>query len=654
MTNRYPIQNWLKHLLLTAVLVLQLTGCVVPWDEDDSSVFTTQIGGSVGDGPVTGATVTVYNAAGDVLGTMQSDSNASFRTTIKTKGKDFPLRLVASGGTDLVTGSLPDFEMVSVAVHPSDKIANINPFSTLIVKVAESMPGGLNAANVGTAQSAVLDKLGFGLDKRAFPDPITTVVDNNNVAHIVKASETLGEMVRRSRDLMAAAGRPASGDSVIAALADDLVDGTLDGQGGRAADATVAAVANVVSGQVLLEAASNNLKVGGAIATSVIDQSIVSTHAGVSGSQLTATVIITRDMLDQLGASLAAIQVLDNSQAVADIAATVSGLSADVLPASIASALPVSNTGTLDNALNLAPAATQANIDLVNQAAETGSSGSGTSNTAPRVSGSPAGQVFSNTAYVFQPSASDADGDALSFSIVNKPSWAGFNTASGRLSGTPGDQHAGTYSNIVVRVSDGTDTASLPGFSIQVVPAPVVNTPPVINGSASGLVTAGNPYLFQPSASDADGDALTFSIVNKPPWASFNTANGVLSGTPSGAQAGNYSNIVISVTDGMDAASLPGFSIQVDPSLGSFSLSWTAPSTRADGTPLSLADIGGYRVYYGASVGNYPNSVDITNGSVTSVVINNVPGGTYQVVMSTLDSNSVEGAQSAPITKVAN
>ena len=512
MTNRYPIQNWLKHLLLTAVLALQLTGCVMPWDEDDSSVFSTQIGGSVGDGPVTGATVTVYNAAGDVLGTMQSDSNASFRTTIKTKGKDFPLRLVASGGTDLVTGSLPDFEMVSFAARPSDKIANINPFSTLIVKVAESMPGGLSAANVGTAQAAVLGKLGFGLDKRAFPDPITTVVDNSNVAHIVKASETLGEMVRRSRDLMAATGSPASGDSVIAALADDLVDGTLDGQGGPAADATVAAVANVVSAQVLLEAASNNLKVGGAIATAVIDQSIVSTHAGVSGSQLTATVIITRDMLDQLDASLAAIQVLDNSQAVADIAVTVSGLSADVLPVSIASVLPVSNAGTLDNALNLAPVATQADIDMVNQAAETGSSGSGTSNTAPRVSGSPAGTVMANTAYSFQPSASDADGDALSFSILNKPSWAGFNTASGRLSGTPGDQHAGTYGNIMISVSDGTDTTSLSPFAIQVTLAPVVNTPPVINGSPAGSVFSNTGYVFQPSASDADGDALSHGV----------------------------------------------------------------------------------------------------------------------------------------------
>jgi hypothetical protein len=182
----------------------------------------------------------------------------------------------------------------------------------------------------------------------------------------------------------------------------------------------------------------------------------------------------------------------------------------------------------------------------------------------------------------------------------------------------------------------------------------VVNTPPVISGTPAGLVVANNGYVFQPAATDADGDNLTFSIANKPSWASFNTANGMLSGTPSGAQAGNYSNIVISVTDGTDAASLPGFSIQVDPLLGSFSLSWTAPSTRADGTPLSLADIGGYRVYYGASVGNYPNSVDITNGSVTSVAINNVPGGTYQVVMSTLDTNGVESAQSAAITKVAN
>jgi len=38
-----------------------------------------QIAGSVGDGPVTGATVEVWNARGEMIGSMKSDNTASFR-----------------------------------------------------------------------------------------------------------------------------------------------------------------------------------------------------------------------------------------------------------------------------------------------------------------------------------------------------------------------------------------------------------------------------------------------------------------------------------------------------------------------------------------------------------------------------------------------
>ena len=254
----------------------------------------------------------------------------------------------------------------------------------------------------------------------------------------------------------------------------------------------------------------------------------------------------------------------------------------------------------------------------------------------------------------FQPSATDVDGDALTFSISNRPSWATFNTGNGRLSGTPTDQQAGTYSNIRISVSDGAATTSLAAFSIQVVPAPVVNTAPAIGGSPAGQVTAGNSYSFQPVATDADGDTLGFSISNKPSWATFNSGTGRLSGTPGSTAIGNYGNIVISVTDGTDTVSLPAFSIQVDPSLGSITLGWTAPSARTDGTALSLSEISEYRIYYGPAPGNYTNSFTVTNSGATSAVISNVQSGTWYVAMTTVDSNGVESSQSGAVQKVAN
>ena len=190
------------------------------------------------------------------------------------------------------------------------------------------------------------------------------------------------------------------------------------------------------------------------------------------------------------------------------------------------------------------------------------SSGStpGPSNQAPVISGTPPQAVTAGQAYRFQPVATDPDGQSLTFAIVNKPAWATFRTATGELSGTPGAANVGQTSNIVISVSDGLATASLPAFAITVLAA---NSPPTISGVPATSVTAGQAYLFQPSATDADGQTLVFSIVNKPSWANFSTSTGRLSGKPTPQQAGSYSNIVISVSDGAASATLPTFTITV-------------------------------------------------------------------------------------------
>jgi hypothetical protein len=200
-------------------------------------------------------------------------------------------------------------------------------------------------------------------------------------------------------------------------------------------------------------------------------------------------------------------------------------------------------------------------------------------------------------------------------------------------------------------VSDGQASTSLPAFSIEVTPAP--NRAPNISGTPATTATAGSAYLFQPAASDPDGDSLDFSISHKPSWASFDTTTGALSGTPFNADAGSYTNIVITVSDGQASVSLPAFSIQVQSSNGGFTLSWTAPVTRSDGSPLLLSDIGGYHVYLGQSSGNYTATVDVADGSATSTVIDNLAPGSWYVVMSTYDSTGAEGGKSGEVVKNA-
>ncbi len=258
-------------------------------------------------------------------------------------------------------------------------------------------------------------------------------------------------------------------------------------------------------------------------------------------------------------------------------------------------------------------------------------------NRAPVISGTAANAVDEGSAYSFTPSTSDADGDSLTYSISNQPAWASFNTATGRLSGTPDYDSAGSYGNIVISVSDGVATASLAPFTINVAD---VNQAPVIGGSPALSVTAGSAYSFAPNASDGDSDSLSFSVNNLPTWASFDSATGRLTGTPQESDVGTYANIQITVSDGTDTTALTPFSITVNTStvvLGSITLDWTPPATRTDTTVLDVSEIGGYVVYLGTSVNNLQEVVDITDSSVTTYTIDGLEVGTYYVALKIYD-----------------
>lgn len=196
-------------------------------------------------------------------------------------------------------------------------------------------------------------------------------------------------------------------------------------------------------------------------------------------------------------------------------------------------------------------------------------------------------------------------------------------------------------------------SGSSEGFSTAPTPNPTptpTNSAPVISGSPSGAVTVGNTYSFTPTASDADGDTLTFTIENQPSWASFDSATGQISGQPTVGDLGMYSNIVIRVTDGIDTTSMSPFAVSVNSvATGSVSLSWTPPTQYSDGSSLSVA---GYRVYYGTQQNVYNQQVDITNPSVSTVTIDNLTPDTYYFVATSVDGNGVESSYSNVATKV--
>ncbi|HEB54745.1 MAG TPA: hypothetical protein ENI98_00285 [Gammaproteobacteria bacterium] len=705
---------------------LSATG-VTEADTPINSDTSITLSGSVGDGPVAGATVVIKNASGKTLKSVLSDQQAKYSVNIEVSATDYPLLIEASGGIDLVTDAAPDFILYSVISDPSVKIANLNPFSTMIVKTAEFMTGGLNSANIKIAKSNTLSQLNFGLDSTLVPDPISTPISQSNIAVIVKSSETFGEMIRRTRDTLKN-GKTA--DEIILDLAEDLTDGDLDGVSKNGIIPKTSSVSRLVSVQVLLEALSNDLMVGGTNAAKRMDDSIMESMPGIEPSTSTADVLITGDMLSQAIDAIDRATSKDNSSTLTPIAMQLSSLqsgstASDISPFKssrlnpiIVSAnnstptttatptpTPVNNKPVISGSprtsiregsrYRFAPSYSDRDGDPLrfrisnkpNWASFNSSTGvlSGTPgmqdarnypsirisvtdgtdytylpafsirvnnlNRAPSISGSPRTSIAEGSRYRFAPSYSDRDGDPLRFRISNKPSWASFNSSTGVLSGTPGMQDARNYPSIRISVSDGTDDTYLPAFSITV---NNLNRAPSISGSPATTTLASSRYSFTPSSRDADGDRLTFSITNKPGWATFNTRTGALTGTPSIGAVGNITrNISISVSDGQTRRSLKSFDIEVlGSSNGSVTLSWMPPTENTDNTALS--DLAGFKIFYGTTPGVYPNSIDIKNPSISSYIIDNLPSNTYYFVIAAYNSAGISSAYSNEATKVIN
>lgn len=191
--------------------------------------------------------------------------------------------------------------------------------------------------------------------------------------------------------------------------------------------------------------------------------------------------------------------------------------------------------------------------------------------------------------------------------------------------------------------------------SNAVVPAiVVVNTAPVISGTPETTVARAQAYAFTPTASDAQSDPLTFSIANKPQWASFDPVTGALTGVPDAADVGSVtSGIVISVSDGSLSTSLPAFSIAVtaDPVLPP-PASWGGLADNdGDGIPNEVESLVPSVDGVSRGDGNGDTTPDVLQTHVTSLPWQQSPSGalSFVTLSNTSGLTQVDVATSLPV-----
>ncbi len=148
--------------------------------------------------------------------------------------------------------------------------------------------------------------------------------------------------------------------------------------------------------------------------------------------------------------------------------------------------------------------------------------------------------VNAGNALSFTLSATDPDGDSLTYSGSPLPSGA---TLTGQtFAWTPTDTQAGSYA-ITFTASDGT-LASSKTVSMTVT---VPNAAPVLATIGNRSVNENQTLAFTISATDAEGDAITYSTTGLPGGASL--TGQAFSWTPTYTQAGSY-NVTFTASDG--------------------------------------------------------------------------------------------------------
>lgn len=159
-----------------------------------------------------------------------------------------------------------------------------------------------------------------------------------------------------------------------------------------------------------------------------------------------------------------------------------------------------------------------------------------------------------------QLAVTDRENDPLEYFLEEPPVHGKLEGDHPNLVYRPNANYVGT-DQFKYKVSDGTYDSNVATASITIV---AVNDPPVISGSPSKLATAYQDYTFTPSVNDIDNGSFLFTVENLPTWMTFSASTGMLSGTPTNEDAGDYDGIILSASDDIDTAYLKAFSISVE------------------------------------------------------------------------------------------
>lgn len=159
--------------------------------------------------------------------------------------------------------------------------------------------------------------------------------------------------------------------------------------------------------------------------------------------------------------------------------------------------------------------------------------------------------IYEMTALTFTNSATDQDGNALTFSLLaGAPTNATINQTSGVFSWTPTEAQGPSTNSITVQVTDNgkPPLSATQTFTVFVLES---NLPPVLAPISDKTIYETTTLLVTNTATDPDipTNTLTFSLDVAPTNASINAGTGIFQWTPNEFQGPSTNSITVRVTD---------------------------------------------------------------------------------------------------------
>lgn len=179
-------------------------------------------------------------------------------------------------------------------------------------------------------------------------------------------------------------------------------------------------------------------------------------------------------------------------------------------------------------------------------------------NVAPKINSAPPTSATVGVAYAYRVTATDGNGDTLTYSLTTAPTGMTINATSGQIAWTPTASQIGARA-VAVRVADPAGLSAAQSFSVTVTAA---NAAPQITSTPLTSATVGVAYAYRVTATDANGDTLSYSLTQAPAGMTINATSGQIAWTPTSVQTGPQA-VTVRVADPGGLAAAQSFTVTV-------------------------------------------------------------------------------------------